>query len=267
MPRTEVNGYEVHYELDDYTDPWASEVDTIVIQHGIGRNAQFWRHWIPALAGQYRVVRRDFPGHGQSPEPAIDVWTIDRMVEDLVAFLRVMGLKKIHYLGESTGGRLGAVFAQRFPELLKTLTLCATPLRPNTLVANPITPALSNDFEMSAAEWTAALVESRNISPGRTPQQRKWVEGQAALATRSALAGARQVSASFDLSSVAPNIRVPTLVLAPTGSPILPIEESVELLNLLPNGHIALVENDSHEAYVDQPEECIRAFLKFIQAH
>jgi hypothetical protein len=38
-----------YYELDDFTDPW-KEAETIVIQHGLGRNARFWYHWVPLSA-------------------------------------------------------------------------------------------------------------------------------------------------------------------------------------------------------------------------
>jgi hypothetical protein len=30
----------MHYELDDFTDPW-KPAETIVIQHGLGRNSRF----------------------------------------------------------------------------------------------------------------------------------------------------------------------------------------------------------------------------------
>jgi hypothetical protein len=39
------NGQRTHYVLDDFTDPW-KEPETILIQHGFGRHAEFWYHWV-----------------------------------------------------------------------------------------------------------------------------------------------------------------------------------------------------------------------------
>lgn len=40
------------------------------------------------------------------------------------AFMDAIGLQQVHYLGESIGGILGGSFAARWPERLKSLTIC-----------------------------------------------------------------------------------------------------------------------------------------------
>ena len=64
MPTITANQCEMFYEIDDFTDPWVKEKETVWLQHGVGRNTRFWYYWVPALAGQYRVLRRDMRGHG-----------------------------------------------------------------------------------------------------------------------------------------------------------------------------------------------------------
>ena len=61
MPQVTANNYTMSYQVDDFTDPWTTP-ETLWIQHGFGRNLNFWYHWIPLLAGQYRVLRRDMRG-------------------------------------------------------------------------------------------------------------------------------------------------------------------------------------------------------------
>src|SRR5574342_402553 len=48
----------LHYELDDYTDPWRN-APYLILQHGYGRSGKFWYSWVPYLSRFYRVVRRD----------------------------------------------------------------------------------------------------------------------------------------------------------------------------------------------------------------
>jgi len=69
MPTVTANNCEMYYEVDDFTDPWVTEKETVWLQHGVGRSTKFWYHWVPALARHYRVVRRDMRGHGQSADP------------------------------------------------------------------------------------------------------------------------------------------------------------------------------------------------------
>src|SRR5216117_536257 len=77
MPKVTANNCEMYYEVDDYTDPWVTEKETVWLQHGVGRSTKFWYHWVPALARHYRVVRRDMRGHGQSADPGPNhTWSI-----------------------------------------------------------------------------------------------------------------------------------------------------------------------------------------------
>ena len=71
MPRISANNCEMHYEVDDYTDPWLKDKDTIWLQHGVGRSSKFWYHWVPALGATIRscaVTCADM-GSPQVPDP------------------------------------------------------------------------------------------------------------------------------------------------------------------------------------------------------
>src|SRR4029453_15777613 len=63
MPNVIVNNYEMHYELDDFTDPWVKEKETIVIQHALGRKATFCTTWGSRLAPP---LPRDSPRHART---------------------------------------------------------------------------------------------------------------------------------------------------------------------------------------------------------
>src|SRR5262245_30193787 len=101
MPTITANHCEMFYDIDDFTDPWVKDKETVWLQHGVGRSTKFWYHWVPALARQYRVLRRDMRGHGQSADPGPDHrWSLDELVTDMREFMDAMGLHQVHYLGE-----------------------------------------------------------------------------------------------------------------------------------------------------------------------
>ena len=86
MPWISANNCEMHYEVDDYTDPWLKDKDTIWLQHGVGRSSKFWYHWVPALGRNYRIVRRDMRGHGLSAIPDPTTRSIDELLNDMRGF-------------------------------------------------------------------------------------------------------------------------------------------------------------------------------------
>ena len=134
MPEITINGYVTYFEDDDFTAPWGAR-QTILIQHGFGRNSQFWRGWVPMLAGDFRVIRRDLRGHGGSGDPGeSQPWSFDGLVTDLAAFCDALDLRDVHLLGESTGGMLAIGFAARQPARLRSLL--------RRTAASPISPSL-----------------------------------------------------------------------------------------------------------------------------
>jgi pimeloyl-ACP methyl ester carboxylesterase len=115
---------------DNFTNPWLPH-ETILIQHGFGRHGAFWYHWIPLLSRRYRVIRRDLRGHGSSsyPQAADDKYEYSRdtILGELVDTLDQLGVKKVHFVGESTSGMLGEILAAKHAARLLSLTICSSP--------------------------------------------------------------------------------------------------------------------------------------------
>ena len=83
---------------------------------------------MPKLARQYRVVRPDMRGFGQStPMPRDYPWTLDRLVEDFCLLMDHLGIDRFHLVGAKIGGTVARAFAARRPERVKTLTVVGTP--------------------------------------------------------------------------------------------------------------------------------------------
>jgi len=55
----------IHYEIDDYTDPW-KHAPILMLQHGFSRSHRVWYSWVPYLSRFYKVVRADLRGLGLS---------------------------------------------------------------------------------------------------------------------------------------------------------------------------------------------------------
>jgi len=110
MPDIEISGYTTHYEDHDFSTPWIKS-EVVLIQHGFGRNANFWFQWVPKIANDFRLIRRDLRGHGGTTDPENLPWSFDRLVDDMRDFCDALNLEAIHLIGESTGGMLSVGFA------------------------------------------------------------------------------------------------------------------------------------------------------------
>src|SRR5688572_24516944 len=79
--------HEMHYQVDDFTDPWETP-ETILLLHGNAESGAAWYGWVPHLARRFRVVRPDMRGFGAStPMPRDFAWTLDVIIADYVGLM------------------------------------------------------------------------------------------------------------------------------------------------------------------------------------
>ena len=122
MPVVRVGEVDVHYMLSDYTDPWR-RAPTVLLYHGFGRNLEFWRRWVPLLAGDYRVLRIDARGCGGSSAPPPSVpYTMDALLDDVLAVLDHLDIDRVHWGAEASGGHVGMALALARPESVSDAT-------------------------------------------------------------------------------------------------------------------------------------------------
>ena len=64
MPTIQRGDAQLHYYLDDFTDPWRSAPEAIVLQHGFSRNGRFWYNWPPLAQPRVPCDTTRFARHG-----------------------------------------------------------------------------------------------------------------------------------------------------------------------------------------------------------
>ncbi len=97
----------------------------IVFLHGFTLDHRMWREQKEYFAKQYRVIVHDSRGHGKSEAPPTN-YSRDHRVEDLKLMLDQLGIDKCHLVGLSMEGSTGILFALKYPERLRSLTLVST---------------------------------------------------------------------------------------------------------------------------------------------
>jgi pimeloyl-ACP methyl ester carboxylesterase len=268
------NGQRTHHILDDFADPWKPQ-ETILIQHGFGRHAAFWYHWIPVLARKYQVIRRDLRGHGHSSYPSKAEsekyeYSLSTILGEMVDTLDQLGLEKVHFLGESTGGMLGEVLAAKHSDRLISLTVCSTPtLLPP--VALQLFAFDKNDWptacrELGSQGWAEALSRILGTIPVSDPDYLPWYLDQIAISDGEGLAQYAEFLSTLDARPFLEKIKVPTLILSPTQSAAVKVEDMGKLSETIGGSELVLVDGPGHEIYMTQAEKYQSAFLGFLRS-
>lgn len=96
--------------------------ENLVLLHGFMENLLIWDDMEQYLSKKFRLIKIDLPGHGRSDIYG-EVHTMELMAEKVKEVTDKLKLENFHLLGHSMGGYTSLAFAEKFPDVLKSLTL------------------------------------------------------------------------------------------------------------------------------------------------
>ncbi len=276
MPTVNVNGYELFYADDDFSDRWKPR-ETIIMQHFVFGNHMLFKPWVPTLAREFRVIRMDRRGNGYSQKPPVGYqYNLEDLISDIVGTLDALGLERIHYVGTSFGGVLGVAFAIAHPERVKSLVLCSTPLRINEYMQNSFAREGYPDGAaavtgMGTWAWAySGYIRDHPADRSIDDSLREFLmtEMLCMLPAHVIASLIRLVSRTdFNITSMLSNVPVPTLLLSPTTSPATNLDEQAMMLETIPNCEQVIIEGPSNKIYHERPDQCAKATLEFVRRH
>lgn len=257
---------EMHYRVDDFTDPW-TKPETILMLHGNAESGAAWYGWVPQLARRYRVVRPDMRGFGAStPMPRDFRWTLDVIIDDYIKLMEFLGVERFHLVGAKIGGTIARAFAARGAAHVRTLTVVGTP-PPYRLGAEERTPAMTEEFEQRGVEpWARRSMAGRLGSAFPAEGLEWWTKfmGRTAVSTQ---VGFFRTIACADIRADVPKIACPTLVITTGGSGLASVDETRAWQQTIPDSELLVLPGNSYHVAASDPERCAQATLEFISRH
>ncbi|KAL7101469.1 hypothetical protein ACP275_08G055800 [Erythranthe tilingii] len=104
---------------------------TIVLAHGFGTDQSVWKHLVPHLVEEYRVVLYDNMGAGTTNPDYFDFdrySTLDGYAYDVIAILEELRIQSCVFVGHSVSAMIGVIASVTRPELFsKIITVSASP--------------------------------------------------------------------------------------------------------------------------------------------
>jgi len=118
--------FDGHGFRQHYVDEGPSDGEVIVCLHGEPTWGYLYRHLIPPLSRDHRVVVPDHMGFGKSETPQDREYTLRTHVENLVALVEHLDLRDITFVAQDWGGPIASAFTVRHPDRVKRLFLANT---------------------------------------------------------------------------------------------------------------------------------------------
>ena len=235
----------------------------LVFLHGVGATGRLWSAQQTFFRDRYTTVALDLRGHGKSVAPPETI-SIENFADDVAAVIDHLGLGPAHICGLSLGGIVALELWRRRPQVIATLVLADTwayhpqaaaglPARLDAIARTPL-------LDLARARVPALFGSKRD------PALVEEVITMIAANDRTAYLRANEVLWIADMRSVAPTVRVPTLVLVGAEDSVTPPPLSEELTRFIPGATLGVIPDAGHLCNLEAPEEFNSRVAQFLSS-
>ncbi|MDH4134952.1 MAG: alpha/beta hydrolase [Gammaproteobacteria bacterium] len=242
-----------------------AEAPTVLLVHGLGDKAsQDWDGLAAALSKNYRVVRFDLPGFGQSSKGNL-AYTPDNYARFLHALVnREVRTRPFFLIGHSMGGAIALRYAANYPQNVSALVLVDVPAILHRFVYSKhmaafglsrMVPGLylgDNDVLGNMLGNILGKVERKPLPVEMVLQipalRQKFLKGEPTLISGLALA-------LEDFGRDIPRVRAPTLLLWGERDDVAPLRSGRVLAANLPRARLVVFPGVGHVPMDDAPKK------------
>lgn len=265
MPHLSPQNGNIYYETHGTGEP-------LIMIPGFASGAWNWFCQIDELSKHLQLITFDPRGIGRSKNADEDLQNLSlkTFVNDVLRIIDSLELEKVNVLGASFGGFVAQEFAINFPDRTDKLILACT----SAGGANHVRP--SNEILKSFAPdplMTVGEKVRKFIRPAFTEEfnekSAEQVEKVCRLREQNEVAEAvylaqLQAAFAFDTGSRLGKIANETLVITGGKDIVVPVENSLNLAQKIPNAALEIVENGGHLFFVENVAAFNQAILRFL---
>lgn len=239
----------------------------VVLLHGYLESMYVWDDFAPLLTPSVRVITVDIPGHGIS-EVKGEVHTMEMVADVLHQMLKSLEIERVTMVGHSMGGYVALAFCARYSEQLDGLVLLSS-------TPNPDTEAKRENRRREIALVRAGKKDAlARVAPeaGFAEQNRRRLRSYIDDLTECvhiteddgivALLGGMMERA--DQNEMLRKSAVPQLFILGKKDGYIPVEVAEEIVANHPQAQVAWLEESGHMGFIEEPEACAEALLKFV---
>lgn len=258
MPVTITENASIDYDVQGEGPP-------LLLIGGLGFGRWAWFKQVPAFSRHFRTITFDIRG-----ERGLENGVAD-LVDEVVALLDHLGVKKTHVLGASLGGFVAQELALVRPDLVDRLILVCTSYGgrgPASMSLGALADMMgwgtfSPEAAIRKALGAATSGSYRAENPDEFEQIVRWrLADSPSTATYYEQAKA---GASFDLSSDVERITSPTLVIHGAEDRYVPVANAVALAESIPGARLRVLDRAGHLVFIERFAEVNGEAVSFLK--
>jgi len=227
-------------------------------------DSTFWLDGLAGLSDLHRCVAVDLRGHGRSEPTAKADLDIDEYVEDIAQLIRALGEESADIVGFSLGGVLGALLYERYPSLVRSLTLLSVNWTqddaPYALYRQEMARLVIREGKDALFRRFDEYIVDKNAQLFARARYRSMLE-----TTRHDMIVALLLSAPKmrDFNYLAPQLGCPVLFVVGDGDAIMGPDATRTLAASMPNAEVAVVAGAGRLTPLETPEALNDAIRRF----
>ena len=257
MAVIDADGCPIHVEVQG-----PERAPVLMLSNSLGTTLRMWDDQVGPFTGQFRLLRYDRRGHGQSGVPP-GPYTMERLGKDVLSILNALGIQKTSWCGLSMGGMVGQWLGANAPGRIERLVLTNT-----------------SSYFPDKSVWNERLrlVREKGIAAFAPANMERWFTKAFRERAPDVVARVQQMFAAtplegylacgaavrdMDHREILPRIRAPTLVIAGKHDPATPPEANEHISKSIPGAQFALLDA-AHLSNIEQPQAYTKAVLDFL---
>ncbi|MCR9203104.1 MAG: alpha/beta hydrolase [Halobacteriovoraceae bacterium] len=252
---------QLNYKIENPTDtekPW------LVFVNGLFASLLSWEESVQNFTKEFRVLRYDGRGQGESPRPMGD-YSLVTLVQDLTELLEDLEVQTCSFIGLSNGGRVALEYARQNPSRVKSLVAADSYDETSTLLKLKLKSWLdanriggpSHRFEVATPWiWGESIVQKK-------PELLEFYRNRAGMEKVHVIEGlikGAMENYSIDISK----INCPTLLCVGEEDLLTPPFKHQEMVKKLNDGELRVVPG-GHASLLENPETLRNVILPWLQ--
>jgi pimeloyl-ACP methyl ester carboxylesterase len=244
LPVTKDLGYVEHEGARIWYATYGSGSPVILLHGGLGHSGN-WGYQLPALVESgYRAVLIDSRGHGRSTRDTRP-FSYELMASDVLAVMDVLHLEKADLVGWSDGACTALILAAKTPSRVAGVFFFACNMDPSGVKPFETTPTLDRCFSRHEKDYAQLSA---------TPEHFKEFVADVSLMQRT--------QPNYSARDLA-RIRVPVAIIQSEHDEFIKREHAEYLAQAIPHAELMVLNDVSHFAPLQRPEQFNAAILEF----
>ena len=263
MPRVDVDGLAINYEVQGEGDP-------LLLLPYLSADHACYAFQLPAYTEHFSCIAIDLPGTGESDKPA-GPYSTEGYADQVAGFLGAIGVEQAHVAGVSLGAGVGMHLAARHPGRVRSLSLhsawdttdlylrtvvelwrtlaSSLPTVADVVIQGIFPLCFTPEMYVSRPEFVDTLVDFVRSRPAQ-PLDAFLAQTDAAIA--------------HDASPVLGEIGVPSLITVGAHDLVCSSRFAQRLNSRIAESELVVFEHLSHAGLHEDPETFNRATLDFL---